>query len=86
MNTPNNVKAEVHQDSSKLGIELTVDKTIPDFNKGAKKIHLGWTHLILEFENMLLCHYKTTWKQILYEFYPEPVDAVMVPAKQGCSG
>ena len=36
-NTRNKVKAKVHQDSGKLGIEFTVDKTIPDFNKGRKK-------------------------------------------------
>jgi hypothetical protein len=49
--TRNEVKAEVHQDCGQLGIEFTVNKTIPDFNKGAKKIHLNWTHSFLEFEN-----------------------------------
>ena len=34
------LKAEVHIDSGRLGVEFTVDKTIPDFNKGAEKIHL----------------------------------------------
>ncbi len=81
-NTHNKVKAEVHQDCGQLGIEFTVDKTIPDFNKGAEKIHLDWTHSFLEFENCLLGQYKTAWKQILHEFYPEPVDSAMVPAKQ----
>jgi hypothetical protein len=80
--TRNKVKAKVHQDSGKLDIEFTVDKTIPDFNKGAKKIHLDWTHSFLEFENVFLGQYKTAWKQILHEFYPEPVDAAMVPAEQ----
>jgi hypothetical protein len=36
----NKLKAEVHIDSGQLGVEFTVNKTIPDFNKGAKKIHL----------------------------------------------
>ena len=81
-NTCNKVKAEVHQDSGQLGIEFTIDKTIPNFNKGAEKIHLNWTHSFLEFESVLLGKYKTGWKQILHEFYPEPVDTVMVPAKQ----
>jgi hypothetical protein len=80
--TCNKVKAEVHQDSGQLGIEFTVNKTIPDFNKGAEKIHLDWNHSFLEFENVLLGQYKTAWKQILHEFYPEPVDAAMVPAEQ----
>jgi hypothetical protein len=77
--TRNKVKAEVHLDSGQLGIEFTVNKTIPDFNKGAKKIHLDWTHSFLEFENCLLGLYKTAWKQILHKFFPEPVDAAMVP-------
>jgi hypothetical protein len=67
----NKVKAEVHQDSGKLGIEFTVDKTIPDFNKGATKIHLDWTHSFLEFENVLQGEYKTAWKQIIHKFYQE---------------
>jgi hypothetical protein len=35
--THNKVKAKVHQDSGQLGIEFTVDKTIPNFNKEAEK-------------------------------------------------
>ena len=31
---------------------------------------------------MLLGQYKTAWKQILHEFYPEPVDAAMVSVEQ----
>jgi hypothetical protein len=53
------VKVEVHQDSGKLGINFTVDKIIPDFNKGAEKIHLDWTHSFLEFKNLLEGPYKT---------------------------
>ena len=81
----NKVKAEVHQDSGKLGVEFTVNKTIPDFNKGAKEIHINWTHSFLEFENMLQGQYKTAWKQTVYNFYPEPVGLVMVTDKQDCS-
>ena len=58
--TCNKVKAEVHQDSGQLGIEFTVDKTIPYFNKGAKTIHLDWTHSFLENDNVLLGQYKLT--------------------------
>ena len=36
----NKKKAEIHIDSGRLGDKLTVHKTIPNFNKGAKKIHL----------------------------------------------
>jgi hypothetical protein len=62
----NKVKAEVHQDSGKLGVEFTVDKTIPDFNKGAGKINLDWIHSFEEFENVLQGQYKTAWKQIVH--------------------
>ncbi len=49
----NKLKAEIHIDSGQLRVEFTVDKTIPDFNKGAKKIHLDWTNSLKEFENFL---------------------------------
>jgi Zn-finger protein len=78
----NKVKAEVHQDSGKLGVEFTVDKTIPDFNKGAGKINLDWIHSFEEFENVLQGQYKTAWKQIVHEFFPEPVDPSIVIAEQ----
>jgi hypothetical protein len=32
----NKIKAKVHQDSGKLGVEITIDKMIPEFEKGAK--------------------------------------------------
>ncbi len=32
----NKFKAEVHQDSGKLGIKFTVNKTVPKFEMGAK--------------------------------------------------
>jgi hypothetical protein len=50
----NKIKAEVHQDSGKLGVEFTVKKTIPNFNKGAKKINLDFSHSFVEFENVRL--------------------------------
>jgi hypothetical protein len=43
-NPCNKVKAEVHQESGKLSIKFTVDKIIPEFEMGAKKIHLDWAH------------------------------------------
>ncbi len=37
-NNPQNKKcAEIHKDNGKYGIEFTIDKTIPEFNKGAEK-------------------------------------------------
>ncbi len=78
------LKAEIHIDSGRLGIEFTVNKTIPDFNKGAEKIHLDWTTSFEEFKNILEGQYKTAWKQVMHDHFPEPVDAAMVPTKHDC--
>ena len=75
------MKAEVHINSGRLDVEFTVDKTIPDFNKGAEKIHLNWTNSFEEFENVLEGQYKTAWKQVMHDHFPEPVDAAMVPTE-----
>jgi hypothetical protein len=79
------LKAEVHIDSGRLGVEFTVDKTIPNFNKGAKKIHLDWTTSFEEFKNVLEGQYKTAWKQVMHDHFPEPVVAAMVPTEHDCS-
>ncbi len=34
-NTHNKSRVEIHKDNGKYGIEFTIDKTIPEFNKGA---------------------------------------------------
>ena len=39
-NPRNKNKAEIHKDSGLYGIEFTVDKRIPDFNRGADKVEL----------------------------------------------
>ncbi len=52
-NPRNNHKAEIHKDSGLFGIEFTVDKTIPDFNKGADKVELDYATAFVEFENVL---------------------------------
>ena len=41
-NPRNKNKAEIHKDSGLYGIEFTVNKTIPDFNKGADKVELSY--------------------------------------------
>jgi hypothetical protein len=78
----NKVKVEVHQDSGKLGVEFTINRTIPDFNSRAVKINLDWTHSFTEFENVLQGQYKTAWKQIVHEFFPELVDPLNVTTEQ----
>ncbi len=40
-NTHNKSQVEIHKDKGKYGIEFTIDKTIPEFNKGAEKCNLN---------------------------------------------
>ncbi len=86
-NNPQNKSCiEIHKDNGKDGIKFTIDKTIPEFNKGAEKCDLNWSGSFVEFENVLQGHHKTAWKQVLHEHFPEPVDAMVpVPATQDCS-
>ncbi len=82
----NKSRVEIHKDNEKYGIEFAIDKTIPEFNKGAEKCDLNWLDFFVEFENVLQGQHKTAWKQVLHEHFPEPVHA-MVPvlAMQDCS-
>ncbi len=85
-NPRNKSHVEIHKDNGKYGIEFTIDKTIPKFNKGAEKCDLSWSDSFVEFENVLQGHHKTAWKQRLHEHFPEPVNAMVpVPAMQDCS-
>ena len=78
-NSPRNKqKAEIHKDSGQFGIKFTLDKTINDFVHGAEKVDLDYTESFLEFENVLLGRFLTDWKQVLHEYFPEPVDPAMV--------
>ncbi len=82
-NSRNKIKAEVHQDSGKRGVEFTVNNTIPNFEKGAKKINLDFSHSFVEFENVLQGQYKTAWKQVVHEHFLEPTNPEnVVPAEQ----
>ncbi len=77
-NLRNKSRVEFHKDNGKYGIKFSIDRTIPEFNKGAEKCDLNWTDSFVEFKNVLQGHHKTAWKQVLHEHFPEPVD-VMVP-------
>jgi hypothetical protein len=82
----NKSRVEIHTDNGKYGIKFTIDKTIPEFNKGAEKCDLNWADSFGEFENVLQGHHKTAWKQVLHEHFLEPVNAtVPVPDMQDCS-
>jgi hypothetical protein len=81
----NKIEAKVHQDSGKLGIKFTIEKMIPKFKKGAKKINLDYAHSFVEFNNVLQGQHKTAWKQVVYENFPELTDPKNLPAEQDCS-
>ncbi len=49
-NPRNKNKAKIHKDSGLYGIEFTVDKTIPDFNKGADKVELDYATAFVGLE------------------------------------
>ncbi len=85
-NLQNKSCVEIHKDYGKYGIEFTINKRIPEFNKGAEKCDLNWSDSFVEFENLLQGHHKMAWKQVLHEHFPEPINA-MVPvlATQDCS-
>ena len=52
-NPRNNNKVKIHKDSELYGIEFIVNKTIPNFNKGADKVELDYASAFIEFENVL---------------------------------
>ncbi len=64
-NPRNKNKVEIHKDSGLYGIEFTVDKTIPDFNKGADKVELDYASAFIEFENVLEGALNSAWKYVL---------------------
>ena len=74
----NKAKAEVHRDSGTLGLEFTVDRTIPDFERGAENLNLDWSHSFTEVENCLDGNLKSAWKHVLDTYFPEPADATEV--------
>jgi hypothetical protein len=77
---------KIHKDNGKYGIKFTINKTIPELNKGAEKCDLNWSDSFVELKNVLQGHHKTAWKQVLHERFPEPVNAMVpVPATQDCS-
>ncbi len=55
----NKSRVEIHKDNGKYGIEFTINKTIPEFKKGAEKCDLNWSDSFVEFKNVLQGHHKT---------------------------
>jgi hypothetical protein len=57
----NKSHVEIHKDNGKysISIEFTINKMIPEFNKGAEKCNLNWSDSFVEFKNVLQGHHKT---------------------------
>jgi len=73
-NPCNKNKVKIHKDSGLYGIEFTIDKTIPDFNKGADKVTLDYASAFIEFENVLEGALNSAWKYVLKEHFPEQIN------------
>jgi hypothetical protein len=67
-------KAEIPKDSGSLGIEFTLNRTITDFIRGAKKVNLDYVQSFAEFGNVLQGRSLSDWKQVLEDNFPEPAD------------
>ena len=85
-NPPNKSHVKIHKDNGKYGIKLTVNKTVPEFNKGAEKCNLTWVDSFMEFKNVLQGQHRTAWKQTHHKHVPEPGnETISVPAVQDCN-
>jgi hypothetical protein len=85
-NAHNKSRVEIHKNNGKYGIKFIINKTIPEFNKGAEKCNLNWSNSFAEFENVLQGHHRTAWKQVLHEHFPEPVNVTEpVTAAKDCN-
>ncbi len=73
-NPCNNKKAKIHKDSGIFGTEFTIDKMIPDLNKGADKVELDNANAFIEFENVLEGMLNSAGKYVLMKHFPEPID------------
>ncbi len=69
----NKNKVNIHKDSGLYGVKFTVDKTIPDFNKAAKKVNLNYACAFVKFKNALKGMLNLAWKYVLKEHFPEPI-------------
>ena len=70
----NKYEAEIPKDSSSLRIEFTLDRTITDFIRGAKRVNLDYVQSFAEFGNVLQGRLLSDWKQVLEDNFPEPAD------------
>ena len=60
----NKYKAKIHKDLGGLGIKFTLNRTITDFIRGAKRVNLDYVQSFAEFGNMLQGCLLSDWKQV----------------------
>jgi hypothetical protein len=73
-NPRNKYKAEIHKDDGLLRIKFTLNKTISEFTSASEKLNFDYVTSFAKFGNVFLGRYQTSWKQVLQEHFPEPVD------------
>jgi hypothetical protein len=78
-------KAEIPKDSGGLGIEFTLDQTITDFIRGAKRVNLDYVQSFAKFGNLLQGCLLSNWKQVLEDNFPEPADPKRASPEHDCS-
>ena len=71
----NKYKAKIPKDSGGLGIEFTLNQTITDFIRGAKRVNLNFVQSFAEFGNVLQGCLLSNWKQVFEDNFPEPTDS-----------
>ena len=74
-NPQNKSQVKIHKDNGGYLIEFTVNKTIPEFNKGAENCEITWVDSFTEFENVHQGQHRTAWKHTLHEHFPESGNA-----------
>jgi len=70
-------KFEIQKDNGLLGLEWTVDKTIPEFDKACDKLGIGYVSAFVEFKNVLQGALALARKHVLKEHFPEPLEGHM---------
>jgi hypothetical protein len=70
----NKYKAEIPKDLGSFVIEFTLDRTIMDFIRGAKRVNLDYVQSFVEVGNVLQGRLLSNWKQVLEDNFPEPAD------------
>jgi hypothetical protein len=76
-NPTNKSKFEIQKDNGLLGLEWTVDKTIPEFDKACDKLGIGYVSAFVEFKNVLQGALALARKHVLKEHFPEPLEGHM---------